>query len=336
MAAAHAKSAEVLVIGTGAVGGFYGAKLAQSGARVSVLCRSDYSAVKAGGIHIKSPQGDFTFRPKQVLQSLDEYRGNPDYILVTLKVLPQIDVARLIEKSVKPGTSVVLLQNGVGIEEPVARALPDTEIISGLAFVCLQRSGPGQIHHQCYGRLALGTYPAGSSEKVEKLCRLFAGADIPCLPEQDIIAARWRKLVWNAPFNPISVLSGGVTTAQILALPDTREMAEKIMAEVCLVARACGHPLEADIIPKNIQATEKMAPYKTSMLQDYTAGRPMEIEAILGAPLRMAKQHGLVTPYLEMTYSLMKLAERHLEEKKHFKASLVDFFGKKAAPPGNN
>ncbi|MCK5241772.1 2-dehydropantoate 2-reductase [bacterium] len=317
---------EVLVIGAGAVGGFYGAKLAQAGAKVSVLCRTDYMPVKARGIRIHSPQGDMIFVPQQVLKSLAEYSGQPDVVLVALKMLPDINVANIIKPVVGAQTSILLLQNGIDVEAPVAKKFPKNEIISGLAFVCLSRSGPGWIDHQCYGRVSLGKYPNGTSERIRQLQQLFEKVDIPCKIDEDIVTARWSKLIWNAPFNPISVLVGGVNTAQILALDDTRNIVEKIMEEVCAIAKAEGHPQPDDIVQQYIAATEKMTPYKTSMLQDYVSGRPLEIEAILGTPLKIAKKHKLSAPYIEMTYSLLKLAEQRVKEKKRLGAKISNFF----------
>jgi 2-dehydropantoate 2-reductase len=317
---------KIVVVGTGAIGGFYGAKLAQAGAHVSVLCRTDYMPVKAKGIRIFSPQGDMTFVPTQVLKSLSEYSGHPDVVLVALKVLPDIDVATMIKPLIGPQTSIFLLQNGIDAEAPLAKKYPNNEIIGGLAFVCLSRSGPGLIDHLCYGHISIGKYPSGPSARLGQIQELFERVDIACKVEDDIVTARWGKLVWNAPFNPISVLAGGVTTTQILALDDTRHTVEKIMAEVCAIAKAEGHSLPENIIQNYIETTEKMTPYKTSMLQDYNAGRPMETEAILGTPLKIAKKHKLSTPYIEMTYSLIKLAEHRLKEKKRFSAKITGFF----------
>ncbi len=300
----------ILIVGTGAVGGFYGGKLAQVGARVAALCRSDYEIVKSKGIHVKSVYGDFHFTPKKVVRNVSEYGSPPDYILVALKVLPEIDTARIIKDAVSPDTAIVLLQNGIEIEDPVAQAFPENEIISGLAFICATRTSFGHIEHIDFGRVVIGLFPEGPSARVEKLANLFNKAGVPCDVTEDVMTARWRKLVWNAPFNPISVLGGGVDTKTMVETPESLRLARQVMEEVCKIAEAAGHPLPDDIEQENIDGTSKMAPYKTSMLVDFESGRPMEIEAILGNAIRVARRHGTFVPRMESLYALIKLLEK--------------------------
>ena len=144
---------EILIIGAGAVGGYYGARLAQGGARVSVLCRSDYDAVRSNGIIVRSVAGDCTFIPASTIQSTSDYTATPDYIIISTKVLPDIDIPGMIRRIVRPGTAIVHLQNGIEIEEPTAAAFPDNEIIGAIAFICASRPSPGCIAHEDYGML---------------------------------------------------------------------------------------------------------------------------------------------------------------------------------------
>ena len=302
----------ILVVGTGAIGGFYGGKLAQAGAAVTTLCRSDYEVIKAKGISVTSVFGDFHFKPERVIRELSEYGPPPDYILVGLKVLPEIDTTEIIKDVVGPETAIVLLQNGVDIEEPVARAFPDSEIISGLAFICATRTGPGQIDHTDFGRLVLGRFPVGKSVKIDEFARLLNDAGVPCEVTEDIVTARWRKLVWNAPFNPISVLGGGADTRTMVENPESLELTRQVMEEVCTIAEAAGHPLPAGVVQENIDGTRRMAPYKSSMLVDFEAARPMEVEAILGSGLKVARRHGISAPHIETLYGLLKLVDNKI------------------------
>jgi len=302
----------ILVVGTGAIGGFYGGKLAQTGARVATLCRSDYEAVKSEGIRVSSTYGNFHFIPEKVIRDLKEYGSPPDYLLVGLKVLPEINTSDTIKEAVGPDTAVVLLQNGVEIEEPVARAFPNNQIISGLAFICVTRTDPGHIDHVDFGRLVIGLFPAGRSHKTDLLARLFNDSGVPCTVSEDVVTDRWRKLVWNAPFNPISVLAGGVDTKTMVNNPESLELARQVMEEVCRIAKAVGHPLPAGVVKENIEGTRRMSPYKSSMLVDFEAGRPMEVEAILGNGIRAAKRHNLAVPYMESLYGLLKLVDKKI------------------------
>lgn len=298
----------ILVVGTGAVGGFYGARLAQAGALVATVHRSDYAVVRDQGIYVDSIDGNMHFQPERVLATVSDYGEYPDYILVSLKSLPELDIAAIIAPAVGPDTTIILLQNGIGIEDAVRERFATNEIISGLAFICVNRTAPGHIRHLCYGRLVIGRYPAGISANVKRLAKLFATANTPCNISESIITERWRKLVWNAPFNPISVLAGGVDTEQIMAQPQTVELLEGVMQEVLAVATADGHYLPPEVVEKNLADTRKMKPYKTSMLLDYEAGRPIEVEAILGNIIKTAKKNAIPVVRIQTLYGLLKLA----------------------------
>ena len=296
----------VLVVGAGAIGSFYGGKLAQAGAEVSVVCRSDYEVVKEKGYNIESILGDFHFKPHKVLKSAEEFEDNPDFLLVTLKVLPEIDPVKLIAPAVKNGTTIMLLQNGVDIEKPVANAFPDNQLISGLAFICVNRVASGEVRHLDYGRLVIGVYPRGTSEETKTLAEYFNRAGILCKEDSDILKARWQKLIWNAPFNPISVLGGGIDTETILEQEEMALLVRRVMEEVRAIAASEGHILDESVVDQNINDTVKMEPYKTSMLLDYEAKRPMEVEAILGNAIRIARKNGVFACHMQTLYALLK------------------------------
>lgn len=299
----------VLVVGAGAIGCFYGGKLVQAGARVSAVCRSDYDAVKDGGVEVKSPLGGFHFRFEKVLRSAEEYHPPPEFILVGLKVLPEVDAPRLIGPAVGPGTAIVLIQNGIEIEQPLARAFPENEIISGLAFICTSRTGPGKILHEDYGSLVLGRYPRGRSERAERLSEMLRASGVDCRVTGDAGLARWVKLVWNAPFNPISVLAGRADTGEIMGSRHAAGLAEAVMEEVAAIAAATSYRVGREVIERNLADSRKMKPYKTSMLHDFEAKRPVEVEAILGNALRAAERRGVAAPRMETLYALLKLAD---------------------------
>ena len=303
--------ARVLVVGTGAVGGFYGARLALAGVRVATLCRSDYKTVRSQGITVTSSWGDFQFTPEKVIRRAAEYGPPPDFILVALKVLPGVDPVEIVKDAVGPETAIILMQNGIGIDEPVAAAFPRNEVISAVAFIAVSRTGPGRILHADYGRLVLGRFPAGRSTKVQELAELFQAAGVPCEVTEEVVTARWRKLVWNTPFNPMSVLGGSVDTRSMVEIKESADLARATMEEVLRIAAAAGHPLAPDVIERNFEGSRAMKPIKTSMLADFEAGRPMEVEAIVGNALRAARRFGVQAPHLETLYALLKLVERH-------------------------
>ena len=227
------------------------------------------------------------------------------------KVTEGIDRVELIRGAVSKNTTIVFIQNGVDIEPELQNAFPDNELVSGLAFVCCNRLAPADIHHLAYGKLTLGNLPNGISEQTHFCQQLFLEAGIECAVSENVITSRWQKCVWNAPFNPLSVLSGGLPT---LAILQTQEgLVRRIMQEVCDIAAGCGHPLPSDIIETNIQSTYVMPPYKTSMLLDFEHRKPMETEAILGNTVRSAQRVGVACPTLETIHSLMKLRELQIQ-----------------------
>ena len=300
------KSPRIAVLGTGAIGGFYGAKLAQSDASVSFIARSDYNKIAKDGLEITSKWGDFHVMP-EVYPAPSAYPHQADYILVTLKVLPEVPLIEMLGPLIKADTAIVLLQNGIDIEDAIAKAYPDTPLYSAISFVCANRISPGHIHHIDYGQVVMGRYPKGSDDMGDILCTLFQKSGIPCKSVPDIRFYRWRKLVWNAAFNPLSVLSGGVTTDTILANSKSRELVAQLMAEIVTLSIADGYALPFDIIASQIHDTEKMVPYKTSMLLDFEHHRPMEIDAIIGNACKIARHYQVSTPYLDAIYALLEL-----------------------------
>ena len=299
-------TSKVLIVGAGAIGAFYGSLLAKAGAQVSVVCRSDYDAVADNGFQIDSADfGRYRFMPAQVLRHACDYRDTADYVLLTTKMLPGVNRAALIRPAVGAHTSIVFIQNGVDIEQEMTDAFPAHEVVSGLAFICCNRIGPGLIAHLAYGHLALGNLPGSVSAKTLALCDWFRETGIDCSASDAIVAERWLKCVWNAPFNPLSVLSGGLSTAEILHTEEP--FVRHIMQDVCRIAEALGHPLPEDAVEQNIEKTYRMPPYKTSMLLDYEQGRPLETEVILGNAIRAAKHANVSCPYLESVDASIRL-----------------------------
>lgn len=298
----------VLIVGAGAVGALFGSALARQGARVSVVCRSDYDVVNRDGYDIRSPVfGDHRFRPEHVYRNVADCREPPDYLLLTSKVLENVDRAALIRPAVGPRTVIVLIQNGVDIEPPIAAAFPENELLSSLAFVAVGRSAPGQVDHQSLGSLILGRYPSGISPAAQQLAAAFEAGKVPCKLTENVVGARWQKAVWNATFNPISILGGVLDTAAMLKTDADQAFVRSAMHEVCDVARAAGHPQSPNLIEQMLAGTKAMPAYKTSMALDYENGRPMEIEAILGNTVRAARKVGVATPNLDAIYALAKM-----------------------------
>ncbi|MCF6203244.1 MAG: 2-dehydropantoate 2-reductase [Methylococcaceae bacterium] len=296
---------KILIIGAGAIGSFYGALLAKSGADVSVLCRSDYEIVIKQGYSIKSAAlGSWIFTPSQIIRNASEYNGQADFVILCTKNTPETNRVKLVQEAINKNTSIVLIQNGIDIEQELIDAFPDNEIISGLAFICCNRLEPGIIHHLAYGKLTLGSLNRKINNS-QHLSDLINRTGIESIATDNIISSRWLKCLWNAAFNPLSVLSDGLSTKDILISQE--KLIRTIMQEVCSIADASGHSLPKDSIDNNIQNTYAMPDYKTSMLLDYQNKKPMEVEAILGNTIKAAKKNNVSCPTLDTLYALINL-----------------------------
>ncbi len=301
----------VLVVGAGGVGAYFGGRLAQSGkAEVSVVCRSDFEAVISGGYKIKSIAGDFDFMPAGVFRTPADYREELDLIVVTTKVLPGIDTPTLIKPAVGPNTAILLIQNGLGMEEEMAAAYPDNPLFGAIAYIGVFREGDGRIVHQGGGTLAIGKFPQGESALLDWLVYTWNSVGVGTRKSDDIILDRWSKLVWNAPYNPVSILAGCVDTGVISADPLLDALCGDLMREVCAAAKAAGKELPADVVQKNLDYTHNFPPYKTSMLLDHENKRPLEVETILGSIVRKADEFGADIPRLRTMYALLRSVNR--------------------------
>jgi 2-dehydropantoate 2-reductase len=296
---------KILIIGAGAVGSFYGARLASVGVEMTIWCRSDYDFVKKNGIKIESYLGDYHFSPHKVIKNLDEVDDEFDYILIATKALPSIDICGLIKNILRPKTKIILVQNGIHIEKNIAQSFPNNELISAIAFVASSRKSLGVVHHQAYGKITIGTYNGKTSEALEFLANLWQKSGIEVEISDKILFERWKKLVWNGAFNPLSVILHGKNTLEILNNDLAMNLVKNIMKEICELAKADNCELPADVIEKNIIATQQMKPYKTSMLLDFEAGRQMEVEAILGNAVKFAQSKSILIPYLSTIYAIL-------------------------------
>ncbi len=301
------------VLGTGAIGGFYGGQLARSGCDVHFLLHSDYDIVNQRGLIVESVHGDF------VLSAVNAYADVAkmppcDVVLVALKSTQNHLLPTLLPAVVQPGGAVVLLQNGLGAEPDVAQvvnAVADgVHVIGGLCFICSNKVGPGHIRHLDYGNLDFGEYrtdyaPAGVTEWMRQIGADFQQAGLGVTLSEDLLQIRWQKLVWNIPFNGLSVVLDA-TTEEMIGNPVIYELAALLMQEVAMGAKSCDRPIPDHYIQTRLDHTEKMKPYHTSMKLDYDAGRPMELQTIFANPLAMARSRGVELPRIAMLYQQLQ------------------------------
>jgi 2-dehydropantoate 2-reductase len=300
------------ILGTGALGGFYGARLCRAGADVCFLLHSDFEHVRRHGLVIDSKDGDF------VLPSVRAYgdvREMPpcNVVIVALKATQNHLLPALLPPVLTEDGIVLLMQNGLGGEEEAARAAPGHAVLAGLCFLCSNKVGPGHIRHLDYGTVRFAAYPddsapAGASVRMQDIAEDFANAGLQVDIKPDLLLARWQKLVWNVPMSGLSVVLDADTQA-LMANPHTQALAVDIMREVVAGARACGRIIHDGFVNKMLDMTVAMPPYRASMKIDFDDGKPMEVEAIYGNPLRAARQAGATLPLVETLYRQLKFLD---------------------------
>lgn len=310
------------VLGSGALGAFYGAKLARSGHDVNFLMRADYDAVRANGLEVRSCDGDFHLAAPSIHRTAAEL-GRCDLVLVGLKATQNDALAELLAPTVGPETLVLTLQNGLGNEERIAaelRALghrdPERRILGGVAFLCSNRIAPGVVHHSAYGWMRLAEMSGAAQPRTRAIAASFERSGVACEVFDSIPQIRWAKLVWNIPFNGLGVGAEFADTKVILESEPLCSAARGLMEEVAAAARADGAEIGPEFLELMMKVTVDMGPYRTSMQIDLEEGRALEVEAILGEPLRRARRAGVPTPRLEMLYGIVRRREE-LRRRRH-------------------
>ena len=295
------------VIGTGAIGGYYGAKLAHAGQELHFLFRSDYEYVKQHGLQVDSCDGSFH------LDDINAYLHTEDMpkcdvVLVCLKSVNNSKLQTLLPPLLHDDTLVVLIQNGIGVEEDVQKMFPDVQLAAGLAFICSAKTEPGTVNHQCYGSINLANYSCKDEALMQAVVDEFRQAGIETgLVEYN--EARWKKAVWNMPFNGMTVALH-TQTDMLLKNKSTRQLIREQMMEVVSAAQHLGvKNLDVAFVDKMIDMTDNMTPYSPSMRLDYDFHRRREIYYLYTRPLEIAREAGGRLPKLEMREADLPLLE---------------------------
>ena len=298
------------VIGSGALGLYYGAMLQRSGQDINFLLRRDYQAIGQQGLQIYSVNGDFHLPQVAGYQTAQEL-GSVDLVIVGLKTISNHHLIDLVSPLLGAETAILTLQNGLGNEELLAEAFGAERVLGGVAFLCSNRGEPGVVHHLGEGKIRLGEFSGGLSERSRNFAAMFQTAGVPCTAISDLRRARWEKLVWNIPFNGLSALFDKDVTA-LLDHPPTKRLARDLMLEVIAGAnaQALEEPIDGPGFSQQlISFTENMDHYQPSMMIDRAAGRPLELGAIYATPLQRAKAAGISMPRVEMLHGQLDFGE---------------------------
>jgi 2-dehydropantoate 2-reductase len=298
----------IAVVGSGALGLYYGALLQRAGNDLRFLMRRDLDAVARGGLTVTSPNGDFRLDRVKGFARPEEM-GEVDLVLVGLKTFDNDRLVELCRPLMRGGAAVLTLQNGLGNEELLAGAFGAERVLGGVAFLGANRGEPGTIHHLGKGHIRLGEHRGGLSPRATELAALFAAAGVRCEAVPDLARARWEKLVWNIPFNGLCALTGQTTDRFLAHAPSRREVVA-LMHEVIDGANAQGlsEPIDRDrCVEEMMEQTVGLGAYRPSMMIDRLEGRTLELNTIYAVPLERALARGIEMVRVRMLWALLEL-----------------------------
>ena len=318
----------IVIAGAGAIGGYIGARLARAGADVVLFARGPHlRAMQERGLRVVSPEGDFEVKP-QVAGDLAAI-GTADVVVLGVKAHGLTALAPRLRPLFGPDTAVVSTQNGIpwwyfegyggeldGLRlervDPggvIAASIEPRRIVGSLAYFSTDVVEPGVIHHTEGNRISFGEPDGSRSERCRRIAEALIAAGFRCPITTRFRHEVWVKLLGNVAFNPISALTGA-TLAEIVRHPDVSRLAREVMAETEAVAGKLRIELPITI-DQRMAGAEKVGAHKTSMLQDLEAGRPMELEAVVGAVVELGERLGVPMPATRAVYACTKLLDEH-------------------------
>lgn len=317
----------IAVVGAGALGGYYGARLCRAGAEVHLLLRTDYDAVRERGLRIKSPDGDFTVFPHA--HCGPDTIGICDLVLVSLKTTANDQYQELLDPLINSSTAILCLQNGLGNCEQLAALFGKERILAGLCFVCLNRAELGVVQHQGFGKIVLGEFNQVAQPRTREIAEIFKQSGVSCEVVDELDEGLWEKLVWNIPFNGLGVAasagpnaleSGKIpevlghawTTDRLLADTGWEERIRELMGEIINIAVAKNIGLKPELADRMINNTRSMGAYRPSTVIDFEQGRPFELESMFLEPLRQAQAASVSVPRLEALCIVLKKLASYL------------------------
>lgn len=287
------------------MGCYYGGMLAHSGCDVRFLMRSDLDAVRNGGLTIRTRGTEVHLTKVNAAATAAEI-GPCDLVIIALKATSNASLDELIPPLLHEHTALLTLQNGLGNDEYLAGRWGAERVMGGLCFVCLNRIAPGVIEHFDHGTISIGEFVGGPQARTRELVEAFVHAGVEAQAVENLLTERWRKLLWNIPFNGLAIAAGGATVADVLADDGLRASARALMSEVLDAARRLGHEIPDSFADFQIERSHSMGAYRPSSLIDWELHRPVEVEAIWGEPLRRGQAAGAEMPRLELLYRLLR------------------------------
>jgi 2-dehydropantoate 2-reductase len=300
------KFPSIAIVGAGAIGSYYGARLALAGADVRFLLRSDLVHVRAHGLTLRERDAIRHLANVAAFARVEEI-GPVNLVVVALKATANGALVQLLPPLLDATTTVLTLQNGLGNEELIASLVGARRVMGGLCYIGVTREAPGEIiGYHSPGKMTLGELQPSAGDRLQNVAALFSNIGVKTRTIGNLAEARWQKLIWNVPYNGLAIVGGGISTDRILAHPVLAAQVRPLMDEIAKAARHFGYEVPEAFIQSQIDVTPGMGPYQPSSLVDFLAGREVEVEAIWGEPLRRAEASGLAMPRLAALYAELK------------------------------
>ncbi|MGA6828355.1 2-dehydropantoate 2-reductase [Nitrospira sp. NS4] len=294
----------ILMVGAGSVGGFFGAHLAKNNPNVSFLLRpKTLAAVKQNGLTIRSASGTFTVHPPAASDPRE--LPKPDLIILSVKAYDLDEVMGQLDPVLTDQTVILTLQNGVDTEDRLIARLQRDCVVGGVAFIYSKIAAPGVIDHYKKGAVAIGELMGHKSPRLLAIAEIFKQAGIPCQLTDDVRKSKWEKMCWNCVFNPLTVIVDD-KVAKTLEHPEMLRVIHQIVQEVAAVAASVKVPLSPDMAEKVVRWTQEIRDIHTSMYDDWKAGRPTEIDYLNGYIVRLGRELGVPTPVNEALTAMIK------------------------------
>ncbi|HEY3305812.1 MAG TPA: 2-dehydropantoate 2-reductase [Candidatus Binatia bacterium] len=307
---APAQKMRIAVMGAGAVGGYFGARLAAAGQNVAFIARGSHlDAMRKEGLKVKSIQGDlhiralFTSDPSEI--------GSVDLVLFCVKSFDTEDAAVKLAPMIGEKTVVLSLQNGIDNPDKIAARWGKARVLAAVVYLGAAVAAPGKLEHRAGGRIVLGDLDGQTSETAKRVEQVLSGAEIPCALSSEIRKVMWTKLVWNAPFCAISCLARA-NVREILESDSLKKLAADCMEEVREAARSAGIELAPSVIEETFAFSKTLGNFKPSMLQDLEARKPLEYEALNGIVVRLLREKGKKAPINEAAYAVLKFLDQRI------------------------
>ncbi len=298
---------KILLIGTGALGCFYGGKMARMGEDITFLSRGEsFLIIKEKGIIVKSDlEGTF----QTPVKIIDVFPANPQFDLVIIAT-KSYDVKLLVSQlseSLLSSSYFMTLQNGLMSDDILSEKLDPSRLLPATAFVALRKSEANVVNHTAGGRFQFGAYEGGRQKGfLDELAGLLERCQIDTHFSESIVRMKWGKLVWNAAYNPLSTITQ-LKLGSIITNPYGVTLLRTSMEETASIAEKAGYKLSDEFIEKQMDLPKDLYNFTTSMLQDYMNGKPLEIEAILGDLIQKGKTYGIPTPTHDHFYHLIQI-----------------------------